>query len=193
MESLASGGGLKKYVESNPKYSTGVIVVMAIIIVVLIVLVVYFGYFAMKKQEGMTPFYLDQIAMQYSDPTYMKFAGRDRDILGMSPKDYYLEHDMNANNEVEPQTFTDVDFSNTTDYLQMPRWYRPYVPGDSLVEGTPKTLTGLVMQGGVSRDDDEDDTAVADDAKRLARLRQRSENPETINSKNQSSSMRFLS
>jgi hypothetical protein len=180
MESLAEGGSVfssaKDYYAKNRKRTLIIAAIVVMLIIMFIVLMVWSPW-----SEGMTPFYLDQIAMQHSDPTYLKFAGRDRDSLGMSMRDYYLEHDMNSNNEIEPMTFTDSDFTNTTDYLQMPRWYRP------------KTLAAMVRQpGNVSVSDDSEDTSVADDRKRLARLQRRAENPDSMNRRNRSGRERFL-
>ncbi len=105
-------------------------------VIVLIILVA-----TKSKQEHLQSFYLDQIAMQATDPAYVKFVGRERDPLGMSMRDYYLEHTNNSKNLVEADYADDQMFYNTTDYLQMPKEYRP-APGELF----PKTLSRYVMQ-----------------------------------------------
>jgi hypothetical protein len=111
---------------------------------IIIVLVIWLVWKFVLRKEKLQPFYLDQIAMQASDPTVVKFLGRERDPLGMSLRDYYLENDMNANNTVAPRRNNDNAFANHTNYLQMPRWYRP-PPGYK-----PRPLAALLQSDNVS-------------------------------------------
>jgi hypothetical protein len=122
---------------ARPKMLTtwAVLATLAFIIVMIILIV------QKSKQEHLQSFYLDQIAMQSTDPAYVKFVGRERDPLGMSMRDYYLEHTNNSKNLVEADYSDDQMFYNTTDYLQMPKQYRP-APGEIF----PKTLSRYVMQ-----------------------------------------------
>ena len=112
-------------------YAILVSIVMVILIIVLVA----------KSEEHMQSYYLDQIAMQSTDPAYVKFVGRERDPLGMSMRDYYVEHSNNANNLVEADYADDQMYYNTTGYLQMPLQYRP-APGEIF----PKTLSRYVQQ-----------------------------------------------
>lgn len=112
--------------------------VCGILLVGIIILIVVLA----TKSEHMKSFYLDQIAMQSTDPAYVKFVGREGDPLGMSMRDYYLEHTLNSKNLVEADYNDDQMYYNTTDYLQMPRMYRP-APGEIF----PKTLSRYVNQG----------------------------------------------
>jgi hypothetical protein len=125
------GDDFSKWCGENP-------LICALVIIIIIVLV----YNLFFKKERMTPFYLDQIAMNASDPTTVKFLGRERDPLGMSMRDYYLENDRNANNVVAPRYNNDMAYANHTDYLQMPRWYRP---GPNY---KPRPLAQLINQAG---------------------------------------------
>jgi len=111
---------------------------LAVVVVLVVILIVM----ALTKSEHMKSFYLDQIAMQSTDPAYVKFVGREGDPLGMSMRDYYLEHTMNSKNLIEADYNDDQMYYNTTDYLQMPRMYRP-APGEIF----PKTLSRYVNQG----------------------------------------------
>lgn len=71
-------------------------------------------------------FYLDQIAMKNSDPMRFKYIGRDRDVLGQSYRDYYLENRMYADQRAAEQVLDDEGpYHNRTDYLDMPSQYRP--------------------------------------------------------------------
>jgi hypothetical protein len=125
------GDGFSKWCSDNP-------ILCALIVIIIIVLVYHFFF----RKERMSGFTLDQIAMNASDPTIVKYLGRERDPLGMSMIDYYLEHDRNANNVVAPRYNDDMAFGNTTSYLAMPQWYRP-APGYK-----PRPLAMLVNQAG---------------------------------------------
>ena len=97
------------------------ILVGLLIIYVLVVLLWYYW------PEGLFPLYYNQIAMKNEDPTFFQYKGRDRDLLGMSREDYYIEHDLMAKNGAEPYHHNDneAQFSNTTNYLQLNKTYRP--------------------------------------------------------------------
>ena len=86
--------------------------------------------------------YLDQIANQASNPMIVKYLGSERDPLGMSMRDYYVENQTHANSGVAPFIFDDMAFANQSGYLQMPRWYRP-APGYK-----PRPLASLLQQDG---------------------------------------------
>lgn len=110
----------------------------------IVVLVIWVVWRFVLRRERMQPFFLDQIAMQASNPSIVNFLGNERDPLGMSLYDYYTENTMNANNTVAPQFNNDMAFANHTDYLQMPRWYRP-PPGYK-----PRPLAALLAGDNVS-------------------------------------------
>jgi hypothetical protein len=100
---------------------------IGLIIVALLVI----GYLLVSSQsEGFSePIYLDQMAMKYSDPMYFKYSSWERDVDGMSPRDYYLENETNYLNGVAPGYFAgDQLYVDHTDYLNMPPQYRPMVP-----------------------------------------------------------------
>lgn len=122
--------------EGKIKYLTIACGLLLAVVVALVLVIVF------TKSEHMKSFYLDQIAMQSTDPAYVKFVGREGDPLGMSMRDYYLEHTLNAKNLIEADYNDDQMYYNTTDYLQMPRMYRP-APGEIF----PKTLSRYVNQG----------------------------------------------
>lgn len=112
---------IKKATGTNNKTKQMLIVGVVIVIIVILLFVV------MRRKEMMEDvFYLDQIGMQNIDPTKYKYTGRDKDVLGMSVKDYYLENEQYAMSNVAPQLFIDNSkFKNQTDYLDMPKIYRP--------------------------------------------------------------------
>jgi hypothetical protein len=103
------------------KWCTDNKLICAVVIIIVIWLIWHF----VIKKEGLQPYYLDQMAMQASDPSVVNFLGRERDPLGMSLRDYYVENDMNAHNRVAPYYNNDFAFANHTKYLSMPREYRP--------------------------------------------------------------------
>jgi len=104
----------------------GKILYAVLVIVVVIIIIVC----ASKKSEHLEDvFYLDQMAMQNSDPTFFKYTGRERDVLGESSRDYFLQNRMFSNSGVAPQHLEDDSaFVNQTDYLDMPPQYRPETP-----------------------------------------------------------------
>ncbi|MEM3122377.1 MAG: hypothetical protein QXH60_02970 [Candidatus Pacearchaeota archaeon] len=69
------------------------------------------------------------MAMIHPDSTYFKWLGRERDVLGMSGRDYYLENETYALSGVSPWLFRgDEMFKDQTCGLGMPYPYRPMVP-----------------------------------------------------------------
>jgi hypothetical protein len=152
------------------------------IIVVLLIWVVW--RFVLKKERLNQPFYLDQIAMQASDPTIVVYEGNERDPLGMSLRDYYLNNEMNAKNLVAPYYNNDLAFANHSDYLALPRMYRVppgYKPrplaallaGDNVATTTPSTdsvNTASVDGAGAAA------PAVAATEKAIERMNQKNKN-----------------
>ena len=109
---------------------------VGIVVLIMVLILIWYFFF----QEGLYPFYLDQMAMKHEDPTYFHYKGRRRDILGMSKRDYYLEHDMLAKSDAEPYYHNDnkSQFANTTDYLQLNPTYRPRPAIKSVVLDHPQ-------------------------------------------------------
>lgn len=96
-----------------------------IIGVIILVLLLIFYWYAGAEHLG-NPFFLDQMAMEYSDPTWLNYLGYERDVSGQSPRDYYLENQMNSETGVGPQYFEgDLQFKDHTGYMDMPIKYRP--------------------------------------------------------------------
>ena len=101
-------------------------IICATVVVLLLVLLVYYYYY---HSEGFNPVYLDEMAMKYSDPMFFKYSSWERDVDGMSPRDYYLENQMNYGNQIAPGYFKGNRlFTDKTDYLNMPPQYRPKRP-----------------------------------------------------------------
>jgi hypothetical protein len=73
--------------------------ILIAVIIILIVVLLFFG----AREYASDVFYLDQIAMHSQDPMNIKYLGRVRDWRGMSPKDYYVENDMNGKNYAAPE------------------------------------------------------------------------------------------
>lgn len=98
-----------------------------ILCVFLLFVLVVLLYYTFGKKERMTnSVYLDQIVYDHPDPLLMKYMGRERDIAGMSARDYYYENDIGARNLVNPQFMEgDSNYVDHTDYLDMPLEYRP--------------------------------------------------------------------
>lgn len=99
-----------------------------VVIGVLIVVALIFAFYGFTRpQEHLGDvFYLDQMAMLNADPTYFKYTGRDRDVLGESGQDYYLQNLMYSNSRAAGQLLEgNKAFVNQTDYLDMPPEYRP--------------------------------------------------------------------
>lgn len=110
----------KEFFTKNKKVIAAVCAVSCVIIIIIIAVAVS------KKENMQDVFYLDQIAMKNSDPTYFKYTGRERDILGQSSRDYYLENRAYSNSHVGPQRLeSDSAYINQTAYLGMPEQYRP--------------------------------------------------------------------
>lgn len=100
-----------------------------VILIVLVLLLLFWGW----KENLTQPDYLDQMAMKYSDPTYFKYSSWERDVAGMSPRDYYLENQANYLNQIAPGYFKgDGLYVDHTDYLDMPAQYRPMLPKGAL-------------------------------------------------------------
>ena len=70
-------------------------------------------------------FFDDQVAMRFSDPTYFKYTGDERDVSGMSAKDYFLENQRMFDSGALPYMMGDSQFVSKTDYLELPARYRP--------------------------------------------------------------------
>jgi hypothetical protein len=121
------------------------------IVVLLLIVIWYWGYGAENFSEI---YYLDQMAMKNSDPMYFKYSSWERDVDGMSPRDYYLENQANYTNQFAPGYFVgDQLYVDHTDYLNMPPKYRPKPPmqesGSIKVTKTPldtKPVSAGAMQ-----------------------------------------------
>ena len=99
-------------IAENPKMEelNGMSKTVIIAVIVIIILTIAFW---MSKEYLNDPFYLDQIAMESHNPMIIKYMGRVRDWRGMSPKDYYVENDMNSKNYAAPQYLSgDIIFTN---------------------------------------------------------------------------------
>lgn len=95
-------------------------------VLILLVIVVLHLYRSWVSEHMGEVFYLDQMVMKNPDPIGFHYTGRERDIAGMSGRDYYLENDINAKNLVSPFYFEgDQAFVDHTDYLGMRPQYRP--------------------------------------------------------------------
>jgi hypothetical protein len=96
---------------------------LIVVLVCVLLLVLYFWHTSENFSEV---FYLDQMAMKYSDPMYFKYSSWERDVDGMSPRDYYLENQTNYLNQIAPGYFEkDGLYVDHTDYLNMPPQNRP--------------------------------------------------------------------
>lgn len=84
-------------------------------------------FFALTKQEHLgVPFFLDQMAMENDHPIKFFYEGREKDAAGMSPRDYFLENQMNASTYVGPQYLEgDLKFKDHTGYMGIPIKNRP--------------------------------------------------------------------
>lgn len=104
--------------------STNKLIALAVLTVVVILLIYLFG---IGKSEGFSaPFYFSDVAMKAKDPTKTFYTLRERDILGMDKEDYYLETQRLRDNDVVNVLEDGVsNFSNYTDYIEMPAEYRP--------------------------------------------------------------------
>jgi len=103
------------------------IYVAAAVVILLLIIVLY----NKNKEHLGKPYFLDQMAMAYSDPTWFNYLGYERDISGMSSRDYYLENQMNSTSRVAPQYFkNNAQFVDHTNYMDMPIKYRPGVKKD---------------------------------------------------------------
>lgn len=94
-------------------------------VVILIILLIWWLLTGGSEHLG-NPWFLDQFSMASSDPVWMNYLGYERDVLGQSPRDYYLENQINSQSGVGPQYFeNDTAFMNHDDYKSMPIRYRP--------------------------------------------------------------------
>src|ERR1700678_3377538 len=94
--------------------------------VIVIILIIIFFYYARTSEHLGVPFFLDQMAMTYPDPTWFNYLGYERDVSGMSQRDYYLENQMNASTGSGPQYLEgNRNFKDHTDYMDMPIKNRP--------------------------------------------------------------------
>lgn len=104
-------------------------------IIIILILIILYWY---KKSEYMVPFFLDQMTMAYSDPLKFNYTGREKDVAGMSERDYYLENQMNSETGVGPQYLEgDLQFVDHTGYMDMPIQSRP------LLHPTPLAMRKL--------------------------------------------------
>lgn len=102
--------------------------IVVALVVIIILLIVYYNRKASEHMSDM--YYLDDMAMAYSDPTVFVYTGRERDVLGMDARDYKLENDRNYLNGVADGYFEgNGAFVNQTGYLDMPAEYRPGTRG----------------------------------------------------------------
>ncbi len=96
------------------------------IIVVLVLLLIMFVMMYWGSELFHSPYFLDQMAMSSQDPTWLNYLGYERDVAGMSSRDYYLENQMNSSTKVGPQYMKgNTQFVDHTDYMDMPIKYRP--------------------------------------------------------------------
>lgn len=120
----------------------------AMIIAVLIVLVFVYTFWNPMSEAFSEVVYLDQMAMKNSDPMYFKYSSWERDVDGMSPRDYYLENNTNYANKVAPGYFAgDGLYVDHTDYLNMPRQYRP-VTGAEAVKPVSAAAPEIISRRG---------------------------------------------
>ncbi len=102
------------------KQTMQVLLVAAAILVLLLVL------YYTKTEHLNEPTYLNQMTMSAQDPAAMNYLGYERDVSGMSARDYYVENQMNASSGVGEQYFEgDQAFQDHTGFMGMPIKYRP--------------------------------------------------------------------
>lgn len=95
-------------------------------VVIILLLVIAYWVLVARKERLSNAIYLDQIVFKNPDPLLMKYTGRERDLTGMSARDYYYENDIDSRNLVAPQYLEgDSGYVDQTDYLGMPLEYRP--------------------------------------------------------------------
>lgn len=98
-------------------------VLIALAVIVIIVILMNMG------SEFLTPIYLDQIATNFVDPTVFAFLGDERDLAGMSSRDYYLDNAMQYANGAAPGYFKNSQlYRNQVDYLDIPVKFRSLAP-----------------------------------------------------------------
>jgi hypothetical protein len=134
-------------------------------VILLVILLVFFLLWGGARGEGMSDWYLDQMAMRYSDPTTFIYTGNERDVSGMSARDYYLENKANYLNGAAPAYFEgNQRFVDHTDYLNMPAEYRPrsrtvsYMDAQMASKGaTPEDQVTALQARGLAQNDLADD------------------------------------
>lgn len=123
---------------------------IALIVALVVFILLVFMYFSTTLAEHYTNFYLDQMAEKNSDPMYFKYSGWERDVDGMSPRDYYLENQTNYLNQIAPGYFEgDGLYSDKTGYLNMPPEYRPrpeidQVEPDKKSDSRPSSAASII-------------------------------------------------
>lgn len=108
--------------------SDGSRVACAVVIVVLLVVLwhLFIGPRIYGTERLSNAIYLDQIVFKNPNPLLMKYTGREKDVTGMSARDYYYENDIDSRNLVAPQYLEgNSGYVDHTDYLGMPLEYRP--------------------------------------------------------------------
>jgi len=94
---------------------------IAIAFAVIIILLMWYWYYS-EKFVG----YLDQMAMKNPDPDSFFYFGDNRDILGMSARDYYLENVVLNDSEGIPWPADEaMRFVNRTGYQELAQTFRP--------------------------------------------------------------------
>lgn len=121
-------------------------------IIIVLLLVVLYWVFMAKKERLSNAIYLDQIVFKNPDPLLMKYTGRERDLTGMSARDYYYENDIDSRNLVAPQYLEgNSGYVDHTDYLGMPLEYRPSVAPSKTIPVARGVSTDAEAQNGRSR------------------------------------------
>jgi hypothetical protein len=69
-------------------------------------------YWLLLRKEKLVGFYIEQLPRFSTDPINIKYNGRVDDNLGMSPKDYFLENDLNYRLGTEHRWIGDSAFKN---------------------------------------------------------------------------------
>ena len=92
-----------------------------IVVLIIIIILFWFGSEHMQNQ-----YIMNQLSSRYSDPMEIIYLGDERDVSGMSKRDYYLENQLNHGNEVLKNVHGDSKFKDHTGYMDMPIQYRPW-------------------------------------------------------------------
>lgn len=99
-----------------------------VILGVLALLFVIFIIIGSRSENFQDTFYLDDMAMKHPDPIFFHYTGRDKDVLGQSGRDYYLENKLLSQSGAIEQKLTEDAFKNQMHYRNMPKEYRPEDP-----------------------------------------------------------------